>query len=167
MAQQPETAGQLLTTVSAYRSLVVASRDWEAFTFASKAAGPELLDSIVVERTIDEISHFHFCFSIGRFQGYLASAICAVIWPPALLAGALAGSVGGRLVTEVRRGLSPDAIKDLGMVLDRGPFLLIAIGDPLGIRANEFDSAVDVATVPLDSNLQALRSAHEQDDKED
>ena len=117
-------------TLAAYQSLAAARADWDAFELAAKSGSCELVDAALIERTLDEVSEFHFQSPAGWGRGVIASAVCGVLWPPAMLLGALAGSVGGHTMTEVRRGLSHQAIAGLGAVMEKGTFIFVAIARP-------------------------------------
>lgn len=86
-----------------------------------------LVDGAVIERTAVEVTGFHFGSSSGWGRGVIACAVCGVLWPPAMLVGAIAGGVGSDVMTEVRCGLSGDLVRELGSVLEVGPFVAVAV----------------------------------------
>ena len=155
-------------TLVAYRSFAAARADWDALELAAKSGSCQLVDAALIERTLDEVSQFHFQSSAGWGRGVIASAVCGVLWPPAMLVGALAGSVGGHTITEVRRGLSHEAISGLGGVMEKGTFILVAIADqgcaPAALPGTR---AMHIASFPLDRTAPALRAALDLDDAED
>ena len=155
-------------TLAAYQSLAAARADWDAFEQAAKSGSWELVDAALIERTLDEVSEFHFQSPAAWGRGVIASAVCGVLWPPAMLVGALAGSVGGHTMTEVRRGLSHQAIAGLAAVMEKGTFILVAITDP-GCTPPAFPGTrtVHIASFPLDQTAPALRAALDLDDAED
>lgn len=155
-------------TLAAYRSFAAARADWDAFEQAARSGPCQLVDAALIERTLDEVSEFHSQSPAGWGRGVIASAVCGVLWPPAMLVGALAGSVGGHTMTEVRRGLSPEAIGGLGAVMENGTFIVVAIADP-GCAPPAFPGtrAVHIASFPLDKTAPALRAALDLDDAED
>ena len=124
----------ITVTLAAYQSLAAARADWDAFELAAKSGSCELVDAALIERTLDEVSEFHFQSPAGWGRGVIASAVCGVLWPPAMLLGALAGSVGGHTMTEVRRGLSHQAIAGLGAVMEKGTFIFVAIASQAAHR---------------------------------
>lgn len=158
----------ITVTLAAYQSLAAARADWDAFELAAKSGSCELVDGALIERTLDEVSEFHFQSPAGWGRGVIASAVCGVLWPPAMLLGALAGSVGGHTMTEVRRGLSHQAIAGLGAVMEKGTFIFVAIAGP-GRTPPAFPGtrAVQTASFPLDSTAPVLRAALDLDDYED
>jgi hypothetical protein len=158
----------ITVTLAAYRSFAAARADWDAFELAARSGSWELVDAALIERTLDEVSEFHFQSPAGWGRGVIASAVCGVLWPPAILVGALAGSVGGHTMTEVRRGLSPEAIGGLGAVMENGTFIVVAIAGPgSGPPALPGTRAVHIASFPLDKTALALRAALDLDDAED
>jgi hypothetical protein len=158
----------ITVTLAAYQSLAAARADWDAFELAAESGSWELVDAALIERTLDEISEFHSRSPAGWGRGVIASAVCGVLWPPAMLVGALAGSVGGHTMTEVRRGLSRQAIGGLGAVMENGTFIVVAIAGPGSAPpALPGTRAVHVASFPLDKTAPALRAALDLDDAED
>ena len=157
----------LTVTVAAYRELEDARLDEAAL--GSSAAPGEKLDVAVLERTLDEITGFQRGVSRGWGQGVLASAVCGALWPPCLVVGALAGGVGGRVMTKVREALSLEAIAALVGVLEKGTFVTVAVCGPpsaaarmaLGKRAKQ------VATVPFATSVVELREALDGDFADD
>ena len=166
-----ETARKLTllnVTLAAYRSFAGARADWDAFELAAKSPPCELVDAALIERTLDEVSEFHSQSPAGWGRGVIASAVCGVLWPPSMLVGALAGSVGGHTMTEIRRGLSHEAIGGLGAVMEEGTFIVVAItGPPPMSPAFPGPRAVQTASFPLGRTAQALRAALDLDDSED
>jgi hypothetical protein len=71
-------------------------------------------------------------------------------------------------MTEVRRGLSHQAIAGLAAVMEKGTFILVAITDP-GCAPPAFPGTrtVHIASFPLDQTAPALRAALDLDDAED
>ena len=155
-------------TLAAYESFSDARAEWDELELAADTAPSVMVDAALVERTLDEVSEFHFQSSAGWGRGVVASAVCGVLWPPSMLVGALAGSVGGHIMNEVRRGLSREAIGSLGEVMEKGTFITVAIADRgyapttlLGPRV------MQIASLPLSGTAQALHDALELDDSED
>jgi hypothetical protein len=122
-------ADGLTVTVAAFDDLDDALH---AQAVLCSTAGPrDLFDVAIIERTLDEVTGFHGYETSGWGRGILASAVCGVLWPPCLVVGALAGSVGGRTMTQMRRGFSMRAIGTLSTVLESGSFFVVAVSDLL------------------------------------
>jgi len=157
----------LNVSIAAYETLEHAMSDWSDFERTVVAGG--LVDGALIERTAVEVTGFHFCAPSGWGRGVIACAVCGVLWPPAMLVGALAGGVGCDVMTEVRSGLSGDSVRDLGAVLEVGSFVAVAITDSR--RATLPDElgrhALARCCVPLRSTpnvlVGALRSDQERD----
>ena len=109
-------------TVAAYRMFAEARADWDAFELSVESSSSQLVDAALIELRGGQISEFHCLSASGWGRGIIASAICCVLWPPAMVVGALAGSVGRHTMTEIRRGLSREAIGGLGAVMEMGAF---------------------------------------------
>ena len=156
-------------TLAAYQALAEARADWDAFELGwGPSPRCELVDAALIERTLDEVSKIHSWSSAGWGRGVIASAVCGVLWPPSMLVGALAGSVGGHTMTEVRRALSREAIGGLGEVMEKGTFITVAIADrDCALTASLSRRAVEMASLPFDGTAQALRAALDLDDSED
>ncbi len=155
-------------TASTFGSLEAAQLRWEALDVAARTAAPSLLDAVLVERTIEEISKFHRLSEVGGGGGVFASAVCGVVWPPAIVVGALAGSVGGRVMTETRRGLSRDSITRLGALFETGSFIVICVVESCpAIEVAIGIGAIDAVTVPLHSSPAELLGSLAADNAED
>jgi len=162
---QPDSG--LTVAVAAYQELEAARRDVRAL--CSRAAPGELLDVALVERTLGEMTAFHGCADSGWGHGVLASAVCGALWSPSLVVGALAGGVGGRVMTEMRQALSLEAITALAGVLENGTFIAVAVSGPPGMAAPSAlrGNVEHVATAPLSTSAAALREALDADTTED
>jgi hypothetical protein len=158
----------LKVTASTFGSLETAQLHWEALDVVARIATPSLLDAVLVERTIVEVSKSHRLSEVGGGGGVFASAVCGIVWPPAIVVGALAGSVGGRVMTEVRRGLSRDSITRLGTLFETESFVVICVVESCAaIEAAIGFGAIDAATVPLHSTPAELLGSLAADDAED
>jgi hypothetical protein len=144
----PPAAG-LTITVAAFDDLDDAFR--AQAVLCSKARPGELFDVAIIERTLDEVTGFHGYSSSGWGRGILASAVCGVLWPPCLVVGALAGSVGGGTMTAMRRGISMRAIGTLSEVLEAGTFFVVVVSD---LRAD----AVPTTLVLLTPHLETVQA---------
>jgi hypothetical protein len=117
----------LTVTVAALHGLDDAR--WAEAALRSLVAPGDLLDVAIIERTLDEVTAFHCSANAAWGGGVLASAVCGALWPPCLVVGALAGSVGGRVMTAMRRGLTLRAIATLSGLLEFGTFFVVMVSD--------------------------------------
>ena len=117
----------LRIALAAYDTLDDAAADWAEYLTSAEPGS--VIDGAIIERTHTEVTRFHAGTSCGWGRGVIACAVCGVLWPPALLVGALAGSVGGEVMTAVRCGLTADAVRDLSAVLERGSFVAMSVLD--------------------------------------
>jgi hypothetical protein len=156
----------LQVAIAAYVTLEDATSDWVAF---EGEAGPgAVVDGAVIERTLAEVTCFHRGSVGGWGQGVIASAVCGVLWPPALLVGALAGGVGGEVITAVRCGLSSESVRDLSEVLEAGPFVAVVITDDRFVPPPGFGHHARSRTrVPLRSTTAEMVGALRGDEERD
>ena len=145
------------------------TRNWAAFDKEAWSAPSELIDAVLVERTLDEFSKFHARSAAGWGRGVIASAVCGILWPSSMRVGALAGSVGDNVLTEIQRGLLRDAVSALAGVIEQGTFVIVVIADPRwSVGASGLGTATaQIASVPLKATSQDLRIALERDEAED
>ena len=61
------------------------------------------------------------------WTGAAAGAVVGVLFPPAILAGAVVGGAGGALLGHLAHGLSRADIKRLGDLLDEGHAMLVVV----------------------------------------
>jgi hypothetical protein len=157
----------LTVTVAAYHEVQAACCDVR--TLCSRAPRGELLDVAFVECTFGEMTAFYGCADSGWGRGVLVSAVCGALWSPSLIVGALAGGVGGRVMTEMRRALSREAITALAGVLENGTFVAVAVSGPPGMAAPRAlrNNAEHLATAPIRTSAAALREALDADTAED
>ena len=71
--------------------------------------------------TVDRLSHH------GWGKGAVAGAVVGLLWPPTLIAGAVAGAAGGGVIARLNRSLDRGDIKDLGEVMDSGEIALVLL----------------------------------------
>ena len=156
----------LVVGLAAYDSLDGVISDWEAFERV--AARGAMVDGALVERSEVEVTRFHARSVLGWGRGVIASAVCGVLWPPALVVGALAGGVGGDVMTAVRLGLTGDSVRVLGDVLEAGPFVAVAVVETGTAMPDEFGrGALSRANVPLRTTSSQLVRALRADDDRD
>jgi len=159
----------LSVIVAIHGSQRAARSDWDAFEFAAESSRRELIDAAVIERTSDRVERFISHSAFGWGEGIIASAIVATLWPPAMVTGALAGSIGGRVMTVVNGGLSYEAKSELGRVFQSGPFVAIGIADRGGAAAiGQLGArALRVGSLPMVGTARDLRRAFDTDASED
>ena len=154
--------------VAAYGSLDDARADWGALDRAP-VRETHLLDSVLIERSDLQVTVVHRCSSRGWARGSVAGALVGRLSPTALLTGAIAGGVGVRTMSFVSRGLSRDAVNELGRVLDSGSFVTVAIteGAHVGTATSYGVRAATLASLPLSGSLFDLRMAVLADDADE
>jgi uncharacterized membrane protein len=118
----------LSTTIATYPDLSSAERDWAALESAAEGKSIDLADAALVERgsdgfveTVQRQSHH------GWGKGAVAGAVVGVLFPPTIVAGAVAGAAGGGVVARMNRSLDKGDIKDLGAVMDTGEIALVVL----------------------------------------
>jgi hypothetical protein len=90
-------------TLAAYGSLEVATADWDDLEWCPVNQS-NTIDAVLIEREGDRVATLHGFSMRGWGYGWIASAVVGALWPPALLAGAVAGGVGANVITCVSRG---------------------------------------------------------------
>jgi uncharacterized membrane protein len=125
----------LSTTVAAYDNETLAEKDWAALESAARAGSVYLADAALVMRdasgtvrTVHRQSHH------GWGKGAVAGAVVGLLFPPAILAGAVAGAAGGGIVARLSRGLRRGDIKDLGDVMDSENISMVVLTDEGSVR---------------------------------
>jgi hypothetical protein len=154
----------LSVTVAAYGSGDAAVRDFDDVDLSPDDA-VNLIDIALIERSDRQVTKLHRYSSSSWAHGEIASALVAVLWPPALLDGALAGGVGKRTLTFLSTGLTRDAVNELGRVMEAGRFVTLAIFDRRleATRTTYGTRALQVAILPLRGTAYDLRHATEDD----
>jgi hypothetical protein len=153
-------------TLAAYRTFADAFADWDALEHAAQATPSELVDAVLIERTLAEVSKFPVPGGVGTgrcCQRRLRRILVA------LDSRGCAGWKRGRPCGDRSPGgLSREAIGSVGKVMENGTFVSIAIADRswaptafLGPRA------IQIASLPFAATAQALRDALDLDDSED
>ena len=124
------TSGVVLTrcsaTVASYRSLSSALEGWDAVTEANAAREVRLIDAALVEHDVDTIRRIHR-HQPGPAGGSVATALLGLLEPTAIITGAVAGGVGGRVLVALHAGFGRDDLGALGEALDAGPFALVGV----------------------------------------
>src|SRR3954451_10748655 len=87
----------LSTTIATYADRVAAEKDWHVVEQSAADGTIDLADGALVVRdgdggvtTVDRLSHH------GWGKGAVAGAVVGLLFPPTLIAGAVAGAAGGR-----------------------------------------------------------------------
>jgi hypothetical protein len=156
----------LYVIVAAYGSLELALVDWERLDEIAAPKGG-LLDVVLIERFDLRVKTLHRRPATGWAQGWVASAAVGRLAPSALLDGALAGGVGRRALHLVSQGLSANAVRDLGRVLDGGRFVLIGVADQRAAITGRVSNASSAADTSMAGDATALRRAVEEDRADD
>lgn len=118
----------LATTVAVYADLSAAEKDWAAVEAAASTSSIDLADSALVERDESgDVVSLHRHGHHGWGKGAVAGAVVGVLFPPSIVAGAVAGGLGGAFVGTISRCLGRGAIKDLGEAMDRGEIALVVV----------------------------------------
>ena len=155
----------LCVTLAAYGSLEVATADWDDLEWCPVNQS-NTIDAVLIEREGDRVATLHGFSMRGWGYGWIASAVVGALWPPALLAGAVAGGVGANVITCVSRGFSQEDVSELSRVLGSGPFVAVVVTDisnnsvtllPVGSRA------LRMARLPMGGTTWQLREALELD----
>ncbi len=117
----------IAVAVGAYASYRPAAKDWDELDL-DPAAATCLVDGAIIEWSGDRVGVVHCCLRHhGWGYGALASAVVGALWPPSLLAGAIAGGVGDRVLTFFTRWLPVDATVELGRVLREGRVAVVLV----------------------------------------
>jgi uncharacterized membrane protein len=118
----------LCTTIATYADLASANSDWAAVEGAASAHSIDLADAALVERRADgETVEVNRQSHHGWGKGAVAGAVVGVLFPPSLVAGAVAGAAGGGVLARMNRSLDRSDIKDLGEVMDSGEIALVVL----------------------------------------
>ena len=91
--------------------------EYEAALFGKEADGKiKIYDTVASER------------GWGAKVGAITGATIGLLFPPAILASAVAGAGVGALAGQVKRGLKTDDIKAMADMLDEGTYGIVLIG---------------------------------------
>jgi uncharacterized membrane protein len=135
----------LSTTIAVYADTSTAELDWAQIETAAQDGTIDLADAALVQRTEDgDVDRLQRHSHHGWGKGAVAGAVVGLLFPPSLLGGAVAGSVGGALIARLNRSLDRGDIKDLGEAMDSGETLLVVVADSASSSAVE--SALSHAT---------------------
>lgn len=152
----------LSVAVAAYGTSDAAHADWREI---ADAGGNDALDAALIERADTRVIAIHPFPEAGWGGGAITSALIGHLWPPSLLDGAIAGGVGGHMLTRVSLGLSRDATHELGRVMEAGRFVTLAVFDRRGGPTSCFfgGRALQFGILPMSGTAHDLRSALDDD----
>jgi hypothetical protein len=156
----------LSVTVAAYGAFASAAGSWDALDRAVAEASVVLVDAALLERNDDaQVVRFHEHSAAGWGDGLIASAVVGLLSPPALLVGAVAGSVGGHTISALSRGLSRDAVSELGRAFIAGRFVVVVVTERGGAETSAAlgGRSSTLASVPVSTTTLALHLAFEAD----
>jgi uncharacterized membrane protein len=118
----------LSTTIATYADRVAAEKDWHVVEQSAADGTIDLADGALVIRdgeggvtTVDRLSHH------GWGKGAVAGAVVGLLFPPTLIAGAVAGAAGGGVIARLNRSLDRGDIKDLGDAMSSGEIALVLL----------------------------------------
>jgi uncharacterized membrane protein len=118
----------LSTTIATYDDEAVAEKDWEEVEAAARTGSIELADAALIRRAPDgTVTTLHRQSHHGWGKGAVAGAVVGVLFPPAIISGAVAGAAGGGIVARMNRSLDRGDIKDLGEVMDSGEIAMVVL----------------------------------------
>jgi uncharacterized membrane protein len=119
----------LSTTIATYgEDQAAAETDWVAVETAASTSSINLADAALVKRTPDgTIDTIRRQSHHGWGKGAIAGAVVGVLFPPAIIAGAVAGAAGGGLIAWANRSLDRAAINHLGEVMTPGEIALVVL----------------------------------------
>lgn len=152
----------LSVIVAAYGTSDAARADWRQ---VAREGGADVLDGVLIERIDTRVVAIEPFAGAGWGAGTISGALIGHLWPPSLLDGAVAGGVGGRMLTAVSRGLSRDATHELGRVMEAGRFVTLAVIDRGGSDTPCFfgGRTLQLAVLPMAGTARQLRSAFDLD----
>ena len=118
----------LSTTIATYGDQAAAEKDWAAVESAASAGSIDLADAALVSRDADgTLTTLHRQSHHGWGKGAVAGAVVGLLFPPAIIGGAVAGAAGGGVIARLNRSLDRGDIKDLGEVMDSGEIALVVL----------------------------------------
>lgn len=130
-----------LVTIAAYDLLDDVSSDWTRMEELAAGGRIRMIDAAMIEMDRDTVTTFRRWWRDGPGHGEVASAVVALLRPPAMVTGAAAGGVGERVLVSLSRGMSRRDVRHLGEVLDVAPHVIVAIQTTEGIKTRSNRSA--------------------------
>jgi uncharacterized membrane protein len=141
----------LCITVAAYDDLTKAQTDWTLVEAAGDANSVYISDAAMLGRDPDgRVENIHRQSHHGWGKGAVVGAVWGLVFPPALIGGALAGGVGGGVISRLNRSLDRGDLKDMGEAMDAGEVAIVAVTDAgsvktlQGLLTNATESATKV-----------------------
>ena len=120
----------LCITVAAYDDLTKAQTDWTLVEAAGDADSIHISDAAMLGRDPDgRVENIHRQSHHGWGKGAVVGAAWGLMFPPALIGGALAGGVGGGVIARLNRSLDRGDLRDLGEAMDAGETAIVAVTD--------------------------------------
>jgi uncharacterized membrane protein len=125
----------LCITVAAYDDLTKAQTDWALVEAAGDADSIYISDAAMLERDPEgRVAQIHRQSHHGWGKGAVVGAVWGLLFPPALIAGAVAGSVGGGVIARLNRSLDRGDLKDLGEAMDAGEIALVVVTNTESVK---------------------------------
>lgn len=127
---------KLSTTIATYDDELPAEKDWAAVESAGRASSVDIADAALVKRGADgAVTTIHRQSHHGWGKGAVAGAVVGLLFPPTILAGAVAGGASGGMIARLNRSLDRGDIKDLGEVMDSGEIAMVVVTDERSVDA--------------------------------
>jgi uncharacterized membrane protein len=126
----------LSTTIATYNGELPAEKDWAAVESAGRASLIDIADAALVMRGADgAVTAIHRQSHHGWGKGTVAGAVVGLLFPPTIIAGAVAGAALGGIIARLNRSLDRGDIKDLGEVMDSGEIAMVVVTDEASVGA--------------------------------
>jgi len=124
------TTGGLFVCAAAYDSETDARADLAAFQITADNGSVGKYDTALIWREGDKVHvEKHGTPTVaGIWGGALAGGVVGLLFPPAIIGGALAGAAAGAVAGRLWGGMSRSDLKDLGELLDAGEWGLVIVG---------------------------------------
>ena len=117
----------LSTTVAVYDDAEAAEADWAEVEKYAEWGVLDLADAALVTRHGDAITPLRRHSHRGWGKGAIAGAMVGILFPPAVLAGAVAGAAGGGIVATLNRSLDRQDIHEMGAVMSQGAIAMVVL----------------------------------------
>jgi uncharacterized membrane protein len=117
----------LSTTVAVYDDMAAAEADWAKVEEAATNGVLDLADAALVQRDTEGVRPIQRHSHKGWGKGAVAGAVVGILFPPAIVAGAVVGAGGGAVLARLNRSFDRGDIKDLGEVMDSGAIALVVL----------------------------------------
>ncbi len=114
-----------------YDDVAAARADYEEVFELHAAGAIGTFDSAVIEREGGKVrvSKTEKPTQHGAWTGVAVGALVGILFPPAIIGGAIVGGTAGGVVGHLWKGMSRGDLKDLGEALDEGSAAVIVIGE--------------------------------------